>query len=70
MVPLEFLLVCGAAFLWVFTILIILALVMRLIIIIFPEKKVGVDAEVVAALAASLQSFFPGTKITRLEEKK
>lgn len=70
MASLEFLRICGAAFLSVFTILIVLALVMRLIIIIFPEKKAGVDAEVVTALAASLQSVFPGTKITRLEEKK
>lgn len=70
MVSHEFLLVCGTAFLWVFTILIVLALVMRFIILIFPEKKVGVDAEVVAALVTSLQSVFPGTKITRIEEKK
>ena len=68
MVSLEFLFICGAAFLWVFAILIALALVMRLIIIIFPEKKIGVEAEVVAALAAALQSVFPGTRITRLEE--
>ena len=70
MVSLEFLFICGAAFLGVFTILIVLSLVMRLIIIIFPEKKIGVEAEVVAALAAALQSVFPGTRITRLEEKK
>lgn len=70
MVTFEFLLICGAAFFWVFTILIALALVMRLIIIIFPEKKGGVDAEFVAALTAAMQTVFPGTRITKLEEKK
>jgi uncharacterized membrane protein YqiK len=36
----ELLLVCGAAFLWVFTILVVLALLMRLIIIFFPGTKI------------------------------
>ena len=66
----EFFLICGAAFLWVFTILIVLALIMRLIIIIFPEKRALTDAVLVAALAAVFHSVFPGTKITKIEEKK
>ena len=66
----ELLLVCGAAFLWVFTILVVLALLMRIIIVFFPKKKDGADSAVIAALAAALHSVFPGGKITKIEEKK
>lgn len=68
----ELFLVCGAAFLWVFTILIVLALLMRIIIVFFPEKKISTEdtASVIAAVAAALHSVFPGTKITKIEEKK
>ena len=66
----ELLFVCGAAFLWVFTILVVLALLMRLIIVFFPEKKSSTDSAVIAAVAAALHSAFPGTKITKIEEKK
>ena len=66
----ELLFVCGAAFLWVFAILVVLALLMRLIIIFFPEKKSRTDSAVIAAVTAALHSVFPGTKIMKIEEKK
>ena len=66
----ELLAICGIAFLFVFVVLAVLALSMRPIILIFPEKKAGTDAAVVAALAASVQPVFPGSKITKIEEKK
>ena len=58
------------AFLFVFLILAVISLVMRLIIFIFPEKKILTDAATLAALATAVQSVFPGTKITKVEEKK
>ena len=66
----ELYVICGIAFFFVFVILALLALSMRLIILIFPEKKIGADAAVIAALAATVQSVFPGSKITKIEEKK
>jgi uncharacterized membrane protein YqjE len=69
MISNDLLVICGIAFIFVFAILAVLALSMRLIILIFPEKKFGADAVVVAALASAVQKVFPGTKITKIEEK-
>jgi hypothetical protein len=66
----ELFLICGIAFFFVFVILTVLALSMRLIILIFPEKKVGPDGAIVAALATAVHGVFPGTKIIKIEEKK
>jgi hypothetical protein len=66
----ELINVCATAFLWVFSILLLLAIVMRLITLTFAEKSRGADTAVVAALSVVLPSLFPGTKITRIEEKK
>jgi len=66
----DLLTVCGIAFLYVFAILVFLALIMRLIILIFPEKKALTDTAVVAALAAVVSRVFPGKKITKIEEQK
>lgn len=65
----DLLLICGVSFLMVFVILIVLALSMRLIILLFPEKKAAADAAIVAALTATMQNLFPGTSITKIEEK-
>jgi len=62
--------ICVIAFLMVFTILAVLAGVMRLIIVIFPEKAAATDAAVIAALTAAVQTVFPGTKVTKIEERK
>ena len=61
---------CVVAIGWVFTILAVLALMMRLIILIFPEKKGKIDGAVLAAITTTAQSIFPGMKITNVEEKK
>jgi len=60
---------CLTAFTSVFFLLAVLAGVMHLITIIFPEKASHVDATVVAAISASMQRVVPGAKITRIEEK-
>ena len=66
----ELVVICGAAFLIVFIILTLLALTMKLIMLIFPEKKAVSDEAVIAALAAAVQNVFPGTKLTHVEERK
>ncbi len=70
MEPTSLVFISIIAFFMVFLILAVLALVMRLIISIFPEKKVQIDSATMAALTAAVQSIFPGTKITRVKEEK
>ena len=66
----ELYMICGIAFLIVFIILALLAFLMRLIMLIFPEKVAEIDPAIIAAVAATVQTIFPGTKMTKLEEKK
>ncbi|MGD8537661.1 MAG: hypothetical protein PVI66_02965 [Candidatus Aminicenantes bacterium] len=70
MEPTDLTLICGIAFLIVFLILAFLAFIMRIIMLVFPEKAAEIDPAIVAAVAATVQTVFPGTKITKLEEKK
>jgi hypothetical protein len=65
----ELVLICGAAFLWVFLILCLLALLMRLLMRVFPGLESTSDPAVVAALTAVLGTVLPGTKVTKIEEK-
>ena len=62
--------ICSVAFLMVFVILALLAVVMKLIILILPEKKAVSDAAMIAAITAAVQTVFPGTKLTKVEERK
>lgn len=66
----ELYMICGIAFLVVFIILTLLAFIMRIIMLIFPEKVAATDSAMIAAVAATVQTIFPATKITKLEEKK
>jgi len=66
----ELYMICGIAFLVVFFILTLLAFLMRIIMLIFPEKVAAVDSALIAAVATTVQTVFPGTKITKFEEKK
>jgi len=66
----ELVVICGVAFLMVFVILVLLALMMRIIILIFPEKKAVSDAALIAAISVAVQTVFPGTKLTKVEERK
>ena len=70
MQSLELLLICVSAFIVVFLLLALLALVMRLIIAVFPEKVIKADSGYLAALASVMASLYPGTKITKVEEIK
>ena len=68
MSPSELAIICASAFLSVFFLLTVLALLMRLIMIVFPIKKGSADAAVIAAMTTVVQTVHPGTKITRVEE--
>ena len=66
----DLLVICAAAFLTVFVILMVLAIIMRLIIIVFPEKEDGFDAAILSVMASTYQTIYPNTKITKIEEVK
>ena len=66
----ELYLICGVAFLIVFLILAVLALLMRFIILLFPGKISDVDAAMIGAVTAAVHTLFPGTKITKMEGPK
>ena len=62
--------VCGAAFAVVFFTLAVLAVVMRLITALFPPQQFKTDSAMVAAVVATMQSVYPGARVTRVEEQK
>ncbi len=66
----ELVVICSVAFLMVFVILALLALLIKLITLVFPEKKAVSDAAMIAAIAATVHTVFPGTKLTKVEERK
>lgn len=66
----DLLWVCISAFTVVFIILTVLALFMRFMIILFPDKLQKDDQAVVAAIASTFNRIYPGTKITKIEELK
>jgi hypothetical protein len=61
METIELTMICGIA---------LLAFFMRIMMLVFPEKAAKIDSAMIAAVAATVQTVFPGTKITKLEEKK
>jgi hypothetical protein len=62
--------VCIAAFLAVFLLLVILALAMRLLIAVFPEKVARSDPALVAAVTTAVSAAYPGMHVTKVEEEK
>ncbi|MBN2246524.1 MAG: hypothetical protein JW755_11840 [Candidatus Aminicenantes bacterium] len=66
----NLLVICLVAIFWVFIILTFLAFLMRLIILVFPEKRGKTDGAVISAITAAAFSVFPGMRITKIEEKK
>lgn len=63
------LVVCGAAFLAVFTVLTLLALVIWLITAAFPERAGADDAAMIAAISAAVARVVPQARVTRVEEQ-
>ena len=68
--PQSLLVICSSAFIAVFFLLTFLAIVMRLLVVVFPKKMDGIEPTIVAALTAAASYAFPGTKITRVEERR
>jgi hypothetical protein len=62
--------ICATAFAGVFILLTVLAILMRLIILIFPEKALAADAAIMAAITSTYNTLYPGTKITQIKEEK
>ena len=67
---LELLFICISAFIAVFVLLAILALVMRVIMVLFPQRAQVADAVVYAAVASAVTALYPGTKISKVEVLK
>ncbi len=60
---------CGIAFLAVFLLLSLLAGLMQLITLLFPERKTSIDSSLVAAITSSVAFTIPGAQVTKIEEK-
>lgn len=65
----DILTICIVAFTGVFIVLLVLAIVMHLMIRIFPEKETT-DNAMFAAIYTSYNLNYPGHKITKIEEVK
>ena len=59
---------CGIAFLAVFLLLSLLAGMMSLITILFPERKSTLDPGLVAAISSATAVLFPGARVTKLRK--
>jgi len=64
----DLLTICLSAFISVCVLLSALALVMRLTLIIFPQKDDKTDVAIIAAAASVIQTVYPGTRIVKVEE--
>lgn len=66
--PPDLLIISLSAFVAVFLLLGFLAIVMRLLITVYPERVGGIDSATIAAVTAAAAYVFPGTKVTKVEE--
>jgi len=64
----DLLLICVSSFAAVFLLLSALALVMRALIALFPQRTGLTDTAMLAAVAAAVSAAHPGAAITRIEE--
>lgn len=60
--------ICVTAFLAVFVLLIILAIVIRLIMAVFPMRDQSDDAMLAAAISAAVATIYTGAHVSRIEE--
>ena len=70
MSSLELVYICFSAFSGVFVLLAFLAVFMRIICKVFPDRPDDEDAAAFAAIASVYHAQFPNTKITKIEEVK
>lgn len=69
----NLLMVCVSSFAGVFFVLAFLAFAMRLIMVVFPEKKIESspdDSAMYAAISSAYSQLYPGTRISHIEEIK
>jgi hypothetical protein len=66
----QLLFVCLSSLLAVFVLLTILAVTMRILVAVFPEKLAKSDAALLAAVTTAVASIYPGMRVTRVEEEK
>lgn len=69
----QLLFVCLSSLLAVFLLLTFLAIVMRILVGVFPEtleKLAKSDAALLAAISTTITSRYPGLRVTRVEEEK
>jgi len=60
---------CLIAMVAVFVLLGVLAVIMRLITVVFPVREGRIDSAVVAAITTAVASVYPGATVTRIEEE-
>jgi len=61
---------CLTALVAVFSLLGLLAAIMRLITTVFPVREADIDSTVVAVVSAAVASVWPGARVTRIEEER
>jgi len=66
----NLLMTCAIAFCAVFVLLIFLAVVMKIIISVFPAAKQGSDTALYATITAMASTLYPKSSITKIEEIK
>lgn len=62
--------ICSLSFIYVFIVLSILAVLMRVIILVFPARPAGNDTAVYSAIAAASARQFPGFRVKKIKEIK
>jgi hypothetical protein len=71
MSPADFLVICGTGFIAVFVLLSFLALLMHLLVALFPPVPVTKDDPyTIAAINVVMNTIYPGTRVTKIENKK
>lgn len=66
----DLLTICISAFVAVFILLTVLAVLMRLITAIFPGPDKESDSALIGAITTTYQTIYPNTKITKIEESR
>jgi len=71
MTPIDLVMICVTAFAAVFLLLTLVALLMRVINLLFPARRSAeADTAAVAAVATVFAALYPGARITKIEEQK
>jgi hypothetical protein len=66
----DLLTVSAVGYFVAFAVLALLAVMMRFITLLFPEREEPTDAAVVVAITATHQALSPGVTVTKIEETK